>query len=104
MRHVTAGGVKDSTRDNSAASSRRLRVVKRVALGLLGLYVFAVALLVAGQERVAFPGWTIRKPWIGYPPKSSVEEVMVHTSDGNTIQAWWLPPPATVMRQGMVTA
>ncbi|WP_157447450.1 alpha/beta hydrolase [Chthoniobacter flavus] len=58
---------------------------------MVGAYAVAAILLVLGENRLAFPGWTIRQPWLGPPAKTMVEEESMVTPDGNTIQGWWLP-------------
>jgi len=55
-----------------------------------------ILVLVTAQERLAFPGWTFPKAWVGFPAGSAIEEFTVASADGNSIQAWWLPPPAGI--------
>jgi fermentation-respiration switch protein FrsA (DUF1100 family) len=59
---------------------------------LLGVYLAMLVILVAGQDRLTFVGWTFRKPWLRPPAGTVVEDASIATSDGNTIQGWWLPP------------
>jgi hypothetical protein len=63
----------------------------RILLWLVGAYLVVMLVLVAGEERLAFPGWTIHKPWLAPPAKTVVEEEKIATADGNTIEGWWLP-------------
>jgi len=66
------------------------------------MYAVAVIALVLGENRLAFPGWTIRKPWLGPPPKTLVEEESIATTDGNTVQGWWLPAANWTPAKGAV--
>ncbi len=72
--------------------SLRTRRWRRVGAWLLAAYALAVLVIVVGQDRLAFPEWTFRKPWIGFPANANVEEFAVQAGDGNSIGAWWLPP------------
>lgn len=66
--------------------------------------MFTVVVVVACEDRIAFPGWTFG--W-GFnrrsdPPKAAVEQFAIRTADGNSIQAWWLPSPEWKAEQGAV--
>ena len=69
-----------------------MRRCARIAAPLLALYATILLVLLFFEARLAFPGWTFRKPWIGLPPQTVVEEASITASDGNVIQGWWLPP------------
>src|SRR4051812_32763673 len=71
----------------------RLRRCVRAAAWLLGIYVMTILVLVAGQGRLAFPGWTFHRPWHGMPAGAVGQDVAIQTPDGNIIQAWWCPSP-----------
>ena len=79
-----------------------LRRGARIALWLAGVYLAILVILIAGEDRLAFPGWTFRQPWLGPPANTVVEEVIIPTPDGHTIQAWWLPPAKWTPSQGAV--
>jgi hypothetical protein len=66
---------------------------RRIAIWLLVAYLAVLAVLLACEDRLAFPGWTFRKPWIGPPVGAVVEDAVIAAADGNAIRAWWLPPP-----------
>jgi fermentation-respiration switch protein FrsA (DUF1100 family) len=55
--------------------------------------VFTILILVLGEERLTFAGWTFPKAWIGYPAGAVVDDVTLESADHNSINAWWLPPP-----------
>ena len=76
------------------------RRVARIATFALALYVLHLAVLLWFEYRLAFPGWTFNKRWVGPPADIVVEDLALDTSDGNTIQAWWLPPPGWTPAQG----
>lgn len=67
----------------------------RPTLCLVGLYALSLVFLVVFEDRLAFRGWTFRKPWIAPPSDVKVEEVTIAAADGNRIVCWWLPPPKT---------
>ncbi len=82
--------------DRSPSFPRSLSIRRRcvrVGVWVIGVYVLTILILVAGEERLAFPGWTIPKPWVGFPPGVVVEEIDIISADGNSIHAWWLPAP-----------
>lgn len=84
-------GVRNSEPGTRGPLKARWHRWKRIGIWLIGAYALVVVAVFLGQNRLAFPGWTIRKPWLGAPPKTVVEEEAIATSDGNTIQGWWLP-------------
>lgn len=75
------------------SSSRGSRCWWRVGLWLLGLYGLTLLVLVAGEKRLAFAGWTFPKRWQGAPVGVVVEDVTLQSADRNSIHAWWLPSP-----------
>ena len=79
-------------RDRLAGSPGRLRRLARIAIWFLAIYVAIVAVLFLGQDWLAFPECILRKPWLGTPAGATADEFAVQSSDGNSIQAWWLPP------------
>lgn len=81
---------------------RSWRRAVRIGTGLVGVYAVAVIVLILGENRLAFPGWTIRKPWLGSPAKTMVEEEAIATADGNTIHGWWLPATDWTPAKGAV--
>ncbi len=87
-------------RDVSFWTSSRQRRWARLATLALYLYVLHLGLLLWFEYRLAFPGWTFNKHWAGPPAGVVVEELALDTSDGNTVQAWWLPPPGWTPAQG----
>lgn len=68
----------------------------------MGAYLAVMLILVAGEDRLAFPGWTIHKPWLAPPSKTVVEEEKIATTDGNTIEGWWLPAADWTPEKGAV--
>jgi fermentation-respiration switch protein FrsA (DUF1100 family) len=72
----------------------------RVAVWFAGLYIIMLVVLLAGEDRLAFAGWTFRKAWVGPPSGTVVEDAMITAPDGNIIQAWWLPPADWTPAQG----
>jgi uncharacterized protein len=82
-------------------SSRPRRLARLLTLALV-LYVLHIVVLLCFEYRLAFPGWTFNKRWVGPPADTLIEELALTTSDGNTIQAWWLPPPGWTPAQGAV--
>lgn len=74
----------------------------RVLLWLAGAYLAALSILVIGEDRLAFPGWTIRKPWLAPPAKTVVEVERIAAADGNTIEGWWLPAADGAPEKGAV--
>lgn len=72
----------------------------RVVIWTVGVYVAMLAFLLACEDRLAFAGWTFRKAWVGPPAGTVVEDARVATPDGNTIEAWWLPPAEWTPAQG----
>jgi fermentation-respiration switch protein FrsA (DUF1100 family) len=89
------------TQSSPISSLPRRRRWLRAALGLSSVYLLAVVVLVACQNRIAFPGWTYSR-WLDPPAKAVVEEAVVRAADGNAIHAWWLPPAGWTPRQGAV--
>jgi fermentation-respiration switch protein FrsA (DUF1100 family) len=83
---------KESAPSSSSSRTTRVRRFARVAVWLFGVYLAMLVVLVACQDRLAFVGWTFRKPWLGPPAGAVVEEAVIAAPDGNTIQGWWLPP------------
>lgn len=81
--------------------SRRRRWT-RVALFLLALYVLTAGVIVACEDRIAFPGWTFGKANSRPPGGVPVEEVAIRASDGNSLQGWWLRSPAWTPERGAV--
>jgi hypothetical protein len=81
---------------------RGWRRVARIGVWLAGMYAVVVLVLVLGENRLAFPGWTIRKPWLAPPTKTVVEEESISTTDGHTIQGWWIPAPDWTPAKGAV--
>jgi fermentation-respiration switch protein FrsA (DUF1100 family) len=67
-----------------------------------GLYLGVVLILLAGQDRLAFTGWTFRPPWQAAPPGAVVDEVTIPSTDGNSISGWWLPPAEWTPQMGAV--
>jgi len=65
----------------------------RAIVCLVGVYILTIVILVAGERRLAFPGWSFSKPWIGSPAGIKVDDVTITSADGNLINAWWLAPP-----------
>ncbi|HSI16092.1 MAG TPA: alpha/beta hydrolase [Chthoniobacter sp.] len=88
----------DVARRPSKRSQRSLRIL----LWLGGAYLIALLVLVLGEDRLAFPGWTIRKPWLASPAKTVVEVERIAASDGNTIEGWWLPAADWTPEKGAV--
>jgi fermentation-respiration switch protein FrsA (DUF1100 family) len=80
----------------------RWRCGWRVLAWVAGIYVATLVVLLACEDRLAFPGWTFRKPWLGPPVNTVVEEASIATADGNAIQAWWLPPAGWTPAKGAV--
>jgi len=76
--------------------------VGRIALWLLAAYGSVLLILLLGENRLAFPGWTFHQAWLGFPPKAVVEEVVINTPDGNRIQGWWMPPADWTPAKGAV--
>jgi len=76
------------------------RRVGRVVIYIAGVYVAALWLLLACEDRLAFPGWTFRKAWEGPPAGVVVEDATIAASDGNMIHAWWLPPAGWMPPKG----
>jgi pimeloyl-ACP methyl ester carboxylesterase len=78
---------------DSPRNSSRLRRWLRLGAGLLGIYILTILILVAGEKRMAFAGWTFPKPWLGFPAGAVVEDLTLESVDRNSINAWWLPSP-----------
>ena len=78
------------------------RRIARILTFMFALYVLHIAVLLWFEYRLAFPGWTFNKAWVGPPADTVVEELALDTADGNTIQAWWLPPPGWTPDKGAV--
>jgi len=72
----------------------------RVVIYIAGLYVAALWVLLACEDRLAFVGWTFRKPWEEPPAGTVVEDARIAASDGNVIDAWWLPPAGWTPAKG----
>lgn len=83
-------------------TGQRTRRMIRFLLWVIAVYGLTLLVLVAGENRLAFPGWTIRKPWLSPPVKTVVEEVRIATADGNTIGGWWLPEAERTPERGAV--
>ena len=82
-------------------SSRKRRFARTLTFALY-VYVFHVVLLLWFEYRLAFPGWTFNKHWAAIPVGVVVEELALDAADGNTIQAWWLPPAGWTPAHGAV--
>lgn len=96
--------IKHMTQAAPSKSRSPRRRWTRAALLLLSLYGLTVVVLVACEDRIAFPGWTFG--W-GFnrrldPPTAAVEQFAIRTADGNSIHAWWLPAPGWKPAQGAV--
>jgi fermentation-respiration switch protein FrsA (DUF1100 family) len=75
---------------------------RRAAISLFGIYALTALGLVVFEDRLAFPGWTLRKPWAGPPARTVIEDVTIAATDGNRIEAWWLPSPRWTPPQGAI--
>ena len=89
-------------RDVPCWTSSRKRRVARLLTFALYLYALHLVVLLTFEYRLAFPGWTFNKHWVSLPEGTHVEELALDTSDGNTVQAWWLPPPGWTPDRGAV--
>lgn len=91
---------------NEEAEPQRTRTrsprLFRILLWLAGAYAVTLLVLILGEDRLAFPGWTIHKPWLAPPAKTVVEEEKIATTDGNTIEGWWLPVADWTPEKGAV--
>jgi fermentation-respiration switch protein FrsA (DUF1100 family) len=79
-----------------------LRWGRKIVLWLGGIYVAIVLILLAGQYRLAFTGWSFPEPWISPPEGAVIDDVRFPASDGNTIAGWWMPPPDWTPEMGAV--
>jgi fermentation-respiration switch protein FrsA (DUF1100 family) len=67
------------------------KIVVRIALALLGFYLVACAAMYFAQRQILFPADTRDVALdVGLVPRADVVEL--HTSDGETLKAWWVPP------------
>jgi pimeloyl-ACP methyl ester carboxylesterase len=87
---------------STAIPSNALRRCARIAGILAGIYVLVAVALLCSQDRLAFIGWTMPKPWLEPPAGAAVEEFTLSMPDGNTVHAWWMPPRGWTPEKGAV--
>ena len=74
----------------------------RVAEAVVGFNVLLIAVLVAFEDRLAFPGWTFGKAMLAPPPNVSVEDRVLLSATGDHVDSWWLAPAGWAPSKGAV--
>lgn len=77
-----------SIRANPPRRRRMIRWLYRIAAAAVGLYILALVLAWAFQERLIFPGSWLSDHLAG-PPPAGVEAVWLTMPDGVRVQAWY---------------
>jgi fermentation-respiration switch protein FrsA (DUF1100 family) len=78
------------------------RRTARLSVFCLYTYLGVLVVLLALENRFLFPGSSFAQEWEEPSPKCGFRDIELSSSDGNTIHAWWAPPPDWKPQDGAV--